>query len=218
MNNSGQLQIYDPMTGAWDTTRRAAPTPRNRAAADAIGGKLYVVGGMQGCAPCTALSTLEIYDPATDTWDTTAPGLPTARTGPAATAIDGKLYVIGGADFGVPAAGPQRNLFFATLEVYDPATRSWDTTRAPMPTARREPAAAVLDGRLYVMGGTIAAGGVTAAVEVYDPCTNTWSAASSLPAPRSSAVAGVVGRTIHLLGGRAADYNTTLTAHDVFAP
>jgi N-acetylneuraminic acid mutarotase len=182
-----------------------------------VGGKLYVVGGMAGCAPCTPLATLEVYDPTTDTWDTTQPALPTARTGPAAAVIDGKLYVVGGADFGVPASGPQHNLFFATLEVYDPALRAWDTTRAPMPTGRREPAAAVLDGRLYVMGGTVASG-ATAAVEVYDPCTNSWTTVAALPSPRSSSVAGVIGRTIHLVGGRAPDYNTTLTAHEVFSP
>jgi hypothetical protein len=39
-----------------------------------------------------------------------------------------------------------------------------------------------------------------------------------LPTPRSSAVAGVAGRTVHLVGGRAADYNATLTVHEVFTP
>jgi N-acetylneuraminic acid mutarotase len=211
------LQVYDPTANTWDASRRALPTARNRASGVALGGKLYVVGGMQGCAPCTPLGSLEVYDPATDTWDTSLPAMPTPRVGPAAAAIDGKLYVVGGADFGVPASGPQHNVFFATLEVYDPALKTWDTTRASMPTARREPAAAVLDGRLYVMGG-MGVAGVTGVVEAYDPCTNAWSPVAPLPTPRSSAVAGVLGRTIHLVGGRAADYNATLTTHEVFTP
>jgi hypothetical protein len=43
----------------------------------------------------SALSTVEIYDPATDSWEV-GPDMPTARVLPSASAVNGKIYVIGG--------------------------------------------------------------------------------------------------------------------------
>ena len=56
----------------------------------------------------------------------TAPSMPTARQGLAAVNVDGKVYVVGG----------WKDTRLNTLEIYDPATKSW-TTGEPMPTARR---------------------------------------------------------------------------------
>src|SRR5689334_10448069 len=59
----------------------------------------------------------------------------------------------------------------------------WEA-RAPMPTARTEVAAAVLDGLIYVVGGQVDGGnGITDAVEVYDAGTDTWHVAAPLPEP-----------------------------------
>jgi N-acetylneuraminic acid mutarotase len=57
----------------------------------------------------------------------------------------------------------------------------WETL-APMPTARQELAAAVLDGKIYVIGGLNGKLASTATVEVYNPNTNSWSTARSIPA------------------------------------
>ena len=40
----------------------------------------------------------------------------------------------------------------ATVEAYDPATDTW-TSQAPLPTARKDFAAGVVDGILYAVGG-----------------------------------------------------------------
>ena len=55
--------------------------------------QLYVVGGYDGTG---ASATLDVYDPATNTWVTKA-SMPTARRGAAGATYGGKLYVIGGA-------------------------------------------------------------------------------------------------------------------------
>ena len=57
------------------------------------------------------INSLEVYDPATNSWDW-ASEMPTARRFLASGVIDGKLYVAGGDDSGSP---------YATLEVFDPA-------------------------------------------------------------------------------------------------
>jgi N-acetylneuraminic acid mutarotase len=58
------------------------------------------------------------------------------------------------------------------------------TLGAPMPTARSEIAAAVLDGRIYVAGGFVqSASMITDAFEVYDPPADQWETLASLPVP-----------------------------------
>jgi N-acetylneuraminic acid mutarotase len=55
------------------------------------------------------LSTVEAYDPATDTWTTKAP-MPTARQGLAAAVVNGSLYAIGG----------YNGSYLSTVESYTP--------------------------------------------------------------------------------------------------
>ena len=72
------------------------------------------------------------------------------------------------------------------------AQNVWEP-KADMPTARKEitDAATVLDGKIYVMGGTSAAGSITNVFEMYDPATNGWTTLAPYPLSvwRSSLIA-----------------------------
>jgi kelch-like protein 17 (actinfilin)/kelch-like protein 20 len=81
-----------------------------------------------------------------------------------AVVVDGKLYVLGGADADGDA--------LSSVERYDPAKNAWEAV-APMSTARYDSAAAVVDGKLYVMGG-MADGNALSSVERYDSAKNEW--------------------------------------------
>jgi non-specific serine/threonine protein kinase len=64
--------------------------------------------------------------------------------------------------------------------------------------------AAVLDGRIYVLGGLVPGLGgtdTTATAEVYDPASDRWSAISDMPAPRHHLMAAVVGSHVYAIGG-----------------
>ena len=56
--------VYDPQADAW-TLLASMGTARKMHASAAVGGKLYVFGGV-----CSSerLSTAEAYDPASDSW------------------------------------------------------------------------------------------------------------------------------------------------------
>ena len=133
------------------------PTLRARLAAGVVDGKLYVAGGE---SPPNRFDTLEVYDPATDTWIPKA-SMPTARSNLVGGVVGGRLYAVGG-ESGTRSA-PER---LDTVEVYDPATDTW-AAAAPMSTARSELAAEVVDGKLYALGGFNDKGAAT--VEAYNP-------------------------------------------------
>lgn len=79
------------------------------------------------------------------------------------------------------------------------------------------PAAAILGGRLYVIGGFNGVSNVpTARVLVYDLAARRWSEAAPLPAPRGGHAAVVRDGIIHVFGG--GNDRTTLADHDSYDP
>ena len=97
--------------------------------------------------------------------------------------------------------------YVASLILTNPRPREavgW-TLLAPLPSARGETAAAVVDGRLYVIGGlTGLAGEATAEVAAYDPLPNAWEAAPPLPAARHHAAAAGLEGIVYVSGGAGA--------------
>ena len=67
-------------------------TSRNGAVCVALGGKLYIAGGVTGV---TSLSSAAVYDPNTNSWETIHT-MNSARSAAAGAALGGKLYVVGG--------------------------------------------------------------------------------------------------------------------------
>ncbi len=89
------------------------PTSRQALSTSALYGTIYAIGGyVPGVAGYPGVATVEVYDPATDTW-TTAPDLPTGRFGPRTSVVDGRIYVIGGIARWITTA-------YETVEEYDP--------------------------------------------------------------------------------------------------
>ncbi|MFC1521966.1 hypothetical protein ACFL6Y_06115, partial [Elusimicrobiota bacterium] len=75
---------------------------------------------------------------------------------------------------------------------------SW-TQKAGMPTAREGVMAAVLNGKIYVIGGTDA--GRTDVNEAYDPVSNDWTTRAPMPTKREGAGIAVVNNKIYVVGG-----------------
>ena len=134
------MEFYDPSTNVW-SARASMSGPRSEMAAAVINNIIYVVGGdsAAGGDPSTPLTTVEAYDATTDTWTTKAPML-TARRFPAAAAVNGTLYVIGGDGTG-------------SVEAYNPATDTW-TMKASMPNGGGSHRAVALNGLIYAVGGS----------------------------------------------------------------
>ena len=186
------VEEYDPASDTW-TARRQMP-PSSTAIAP-LNGRFYIVGADQ-TSSTTVAPWLDSYDPINDTMMRHAPPL-TSRTDVEAVAVGGRLYVLGGQEWGQG--------YLKTVEMYDPATDMW-TLKAPMKTGRRFMAVAAVNHMLYVIGGEGKGPGgevsqSLASVEAYDPATDKWSPKASLPGPLVDAAASVMNGVIYVVGG-----------------
>jgi N-acetylneuraminic acid mutarotase len=73
-------------------------------------------------------------------------------------------------------------------------------SRASMPVASRSFGAAVVDGKVYVIGGKNA-GNYLHVNEEYDPATDTWTTRASMPTPRYYLAVAVYQNKIYCIGG-----------------
>ncbi|HSW13485.1 MAG TPA: kelch repeat-containing protein, partial [Solimonas sp.] len=182
------------------------PAPRQEHGVAELGGKLYVVGGMNGAG--ITLSSVIAYDIAQDQWTEVAP-LPKPIHHPGVAAVAGKLYVLGGFNLLTPA-------FIALGDVYeyDPAANSW-RARASMPAGSERGAAAVaaLDGLIYVGGGQRNLQATTD-FQVYDPAGDSWTALPALPTAREHVAAAALGGRFYAIGGRSGELHGEVEAYD----
>jgi N-acetylneuraminic acid mutarotase len=135
-------EVYDPTTDSW-TTKVTMPTGASYYASAVVDNKIYVING----------NLNQIYDAENDIWSTGAPPpLPTVF--PSAGATTGvfapeRIYVFG-ADSDLTFW--QLTLRNFTAQSYDPKTDTW-TVCASVPTPRIESSVAVVNDKLYMIGG-----------------------------------------------------------------
>jgi N-acetylneuraminic acid mutarotase len=179
-------------SGTW-TPKASIPTPRCFAGSCELNGKIYVIGGSQTTS--SSLNVMEVYDPVTDTWDTTKTPMPTARAELCVAAVSGKIYAIGGA---TSHAGSPLGM----VQEYDPQTDTWNTNKQPMPTARMGAAYGVLNNKIYVAGGSPGPNHVSSDIlEIYDPATDKWTTGGNMLAARYSPQGTVLNDTFFVIGG-----------------
>jgi N-acetylneuraminic acid mutarotase len=170
------VEEYDPQTNGW-TSMMPMPTPRSGFAIAVYLNKIYVIGGTVGNG---YVGNNEVFDPISNSWETKA-SMPTPRADLSANIVNDKIYLIGGkkySNISPFSSGTTIN------EVYDPANDSW-STKTPLPTAVQGYASAVVDGKIYIIGGSLDSSvlpnsHITGANQVYDPQTGNWSLAANL--------------------------------------
>jgi N-acetylneuraminic acid mutarotase len=143
-------------------------------------------------------------------WVLKAP-MPAIRNEVAATALGGKVYVLGG-NIGGGAADLARN------EEYDPATDQW-RVRWPLPRGANHMNAVAVNGKIYAIGGFADARHVNPVDGVFefDPAANSWRTLAPLSGPRGSVAVAAVDGKIHAIGGRGPDFKPVAT-HQVLDP
>ena len=163
------------------------PQARTNHSTTVVDGKIYVMGGNnQTDAGSTMLSSVDMYDPATDSWTSRA-SMPAVRAGHTSTVVDGKIYVVGGESV-------MYTTKHNTLWEYDPVTNSW-ATKANAPQTMSDHSAVAYDGYVWVFPGT------NNNAYAYEVAADTWWQGTSSSARYENHATVRVGTSIFLLGG-----------------
>lgn len=191
----------------WETLGEL-PDPRGEVAATVVDRtgheQLVVAGGLEGLTAGTSRAVHQL-DPAAGSWQQ-LPSLPEPRHHAAAAALDGDVYVAGGA----PSVGDWTSQ--DSLWVLRDGADAWEELAA-LPEGRDSHRIRTLEGRLYVVGGH----GASSDVLIYDPATDAWSRGAALPTPRHHLAVVVLDGELWAIGGRD-EHETVLDDVHVFDP
>jgi N-acetylneuraminic acid mutarotase len=184
--NTNEQQFFR-IISRWSTRSNLIEANSEMGVAE-LNGKIYVMGGYP--ASRVTVSTVQVYDSASNTWQLTTPLL-LGVNHPMPAVANGKIYVIGGqTDTGTA--------FVNTVQEFDPVTTNW-SFRTVMPTSRSAGAAAVVGDLIYVAGGRPPRGNDFA---VYNVTNNTWQTLPALPTQRNHIAACAIDGRIYVVGGR----------------
>ena len=205
------VQFYSIPNNTWTT---AAPLPRalNHANAAVVGGRIYVLGGLADLGEpepaWRAVGNSWVYEPFSDTW-TVIPGLPSHSVrGSAAVGVYKHLIILAGGMTDLELSGDMRQNTVSVVSIFDTLDGKWvDVPREAkyLPDGRDHAGAAVVDGKMYVLGGRDQGQrNVKHTVFILDLChlEAGWrTSAAKMPTPRGGVAAGVVGKKIYVFGG-----------------
>ena len=165
------------------------PTAHVAAAQGVLNGQFIVAGGSLG-------TDVESYSPASSTWTTLAP-MPQLVAYAAGAVISGQFYMVGGCVNSDCRVGVTNQ-----MEIYNPTANAWSYGPS-MPTARFYTASAVINGKLYVAGGTTACPpcGNVSPLEIYDPVANSWTTGAPMPAAIGGGGGAAVDGNLYVVGG-----------------
>ena len=145
---SSEINIFDPATGTW-TTKGSMSMARAYHQVVVINDTVYIMGGINNLQDPTALTSVERYDPVSNT---TSPvhEMNAGRMNFGAAVLNGKIYAVGGA----VSMFPDEFTALSSMEMYDPAVNAW-TVKKPLPSARHSFAVCVNHNIMYVIGGAV---------------------------------------------------------------
>ncbi|HVN52960.1 MAG TPA: kelch repeat-containing protein [Anaerolineaceae bacterium] len=204
------VEIYDPSN---PETPWSSAAPLNHARAfhtatlihpnGASYGMVLVAGGSSSAISGWGepMNSVERYDPVANTWTNVKPLL-TARTDHSATLLEnGTVLVVGGNG---PNTGEDET-HLTSAEIYNPDANTWTETTSPLPTARGNHTATLLEngpqnGKVLIAGGSNSVSLVTDTV-LFDPATQTWLDSGTMSVGRVSHTATVLSNGQVLLTG-----------------
>ncbi|EPR14091.1 Kelch repeat-containing protein [Ruminiclostridium papyrosolvens] len=186
------LWEYDPATAKW-TKKKDAPDARSRHEAVVVNGKMYVIGG---CNDGNNATSILVYDPITDTWEQKT-GIPFARSFQSAAVINGKIYIYGGYD----------TTSHNDLWEYDPIANTWLKKKDNPIEVYGQPAAVVLNNKMYISGGYFANGIATNQLLEYDPKNDIWTQRKSCPIAHKRNSATEMNGKMYIYGGLDVENN-----------
>jgi N-acetylneuraminic acid mutarotase len=188
--------------GSWSTVA-PLPEPLQEISAATLKGRIYVVGGIN--TKNEATKVVYRYAPASDRWERLR-DLPDYRHHMPLVVLNDTLYAIGG--YSPPNFTP-----VSSVLAYDEGHDVW-IGHERLPEPRGASAAAVVDGKIIVVGG-VGLNGHIDSIAIYDPASDTWKHGPPIPTLRDHLTAGAVGGVVYAIAGRRDKNYDMVEAYDV---
>ncbi|PPJ51451.1 hypothetical protein CBER1_09150 [Cercospora berteroae] len=190
------VQLYSISENTWRTATRL-PRPLNHPNAIGLDNKIYVFGGFDDGGDTRkilhSVNASWVYDSTSDTWNSLPP--PSPSRAQAALAVHGdKIYVIGGFTDLVISEQLPLPATLTHVSVFDTTTSSW-ITEDFLPELARHIPSGVDHARAEVVNDTL-----LFILDLLDLAAG-WKEGASMPTPRATFGAGVIGNKIVTIGG-----------------
>ena len=177
-----------PGVGQW----QSQPDMLQARAAHAVVSTRGGVVALAGTGPEGPVLEVERFDGRQWIHETQLPG--NGLNAPAAVVLNDKIYLIGG--FNTTTNVPSSDVL-----IYDPGRKSWSNA-PPLPAPRGGHAAAVLEGKIHVVGGGNSRSTI-ADHSLFDPATNQWRDLAPLPRSEGSPALVAFHHRLYAIGGRS---------------
>ena len=168
-NDLSSSEVFIPQLNVWQYIT-AMNQARSGNALVECKNKLYVIGGWGGGS---CLSSVECISDLKAKWKYIA-SMNEPRRWLAAVNCNDVIYAIGG------KSGDGHDKTMKSVEKYDPETDEWSFV-SNMTIKRSSHSAAVMDGKIYVVGGIDTESEIVRIIECYDPSNDSWSVVGETP-------------------------------------
>ncbi len=205
--SSRRLDVFDPADGSW-TQLQDLPSKISHVNLIAGDDGFWFAGGMKDKVhPDKDHIIAEVwhYDPELDRY-TAAPLLPGPRGGGGLERVEDHLHYISGLMRDRDTDSPD-HFIFDLADWRATGSAAW-VQAAPLPTPCNQLSVAVLNKRIYAIGGQLNHDSQQidqARVDIYDPTSDTWYEGPALPDPHSHSEGAtfVLSDRIWMLGGHS---------------
>lgn len=133
--------VFDPVERSWSVTGAPSEITRRGAAAVAVEGRIYFIGGVD---EGVVTGRVDIFDPESGSW-TIGPALPEPRAGHAAAVLDGRIHIVGGRSESLSTT-------LSSHLALDRVAGIW-SEEPPLESPRTDAAMVAINGELMVIGG-----------------------------------------------------------------
>lgn len=216
-NPLDNVEMFDSWHGKWVTCPSMLSCRAGCAAVTLPNSKLMVIGGYDERGIVEGLlSTVEVFDPKTQSWSAEPHGLGRARWGHGCAVLRGLVYAVGGCS--LSRGAPPHETFMETLrccEVFNPSSGKWAPC-ADLNVARAGARVVSLSDRyLAVVGGCEDVFGTAVllpTVELFDSHAGHWTVLElHLSIPRTTAAVAVLDdNQLVIMGGAPSLASTEL--------
>lgn len=203
-----KLEIYDVENNTWS---QGAPLPRKAyevmVCVDDVNDKIYVFGG-KGALDLwqnDSVSTeIDVYDIRTNTWSILDIKLPYPIADACCEYNDGKIYIFGG-----HKTESVSNICINANLILDVATGIFTNSKLA-PITRTKACSAIVNGKIYILGGVDSAGYIVKIIEVYDIATDNWIQVNSTTNNHVNSCCEAYNGNIYIFGGIGTSMNPFL--------